>query len=58
MKKQGAYFLDFCEKKATKDVRASTLKKASEQIWNIETILEFKSWLHSEKQFATGLTHD
>jgi len=49
MKKQGAYFLDFCEKKATKDVRASTLKKASEQIWNIETILEFKSWLHSEK---------
>lgn len=47
MKKQGGYFLDFCEKKALKDVRASTLKKASEQIWNIETILEFKSWLHS-----------
>ena len=47
--RQGGFLIDFCEKQAAKDLRASTLKKASEQTWNIETILSFKNWLHCEK---------
>lgn len=56
--KQSGLLIEFCEKQAAKDLRASTLKKASEQTWNIETLLAFKSWLHYEKEFGTAVTHD
>jgi hypothetical protein len=46
LKSQAGFFLDFCEKLAARDVRASTLRKASEQSWNIETILSFKNWIN------------
>lgn len=56
--KQAGLIIEFCEKQASKDLRASTLKKASEQSWNIETLLSFKSWLHYEKEFGTAVTND
>lgn len=49
IKKQAGFLLDFCEKQAAKDMRASSFRKTSEQIWTIETIIAFKNWLHYEK---------
>jgi len=56
--KQCGLIIDFCEKQAAKDMRASTLKKASYQSWNIETVIQFKNWLHYEKEFGTAVTND
>jgi hypothetical protein len=39
IRKQAGFFIDFCEEKASKDLRASNLRRASEQVWNIETII-------------------
>ena len=54
--KQGAYVLEYCLKQTMKDLRASTFKKPSYQMWNVESILSLRNWLQCEKEFTTGAT--
>lgn len=56
--KQGAYLIEYCLKQTSQNLRASTFKKVTHQSWNVETMVSLRDWLQSEKEFATGITHD
>ena len=45
--KQGNFIIEYCSKQAKQSLRASTFKKISYQIWNIETIIGLRDWLQS-----------
>ena len=54
--KQASFVMEFGLKQAQRDLRASTFKKSSLQVWNMETVIQLRDWLESEKEFGTGVS--